>query len=160
MKRLLIRVLAGAFVIGGFVAVLWPVPTWRLYDANWQPLAMTQAEAWCAGWTMGNAQANKQDPAAMKDCMETHDELDNEIHGIATIIRQGCLGFGASSGFDPNACEAIIESNGIWWLRDGGFTLAWNETNPRPQVIQVSIQNAPRGERDNSEREYTGRLGP
>ena len=63
MKKFLTYTLAVMLVVGGAIAVNWPVNTWRLYDGNWQPLAMTEAESYCAGYHVAlNDYSEKANP--------------------------------------------------------------------------------------------------
>lgn len=161
MKRILIKIGVLVFIIGGLVAVLWPVDTWRMYDANWQPLAMTEAEAWCAGNLLGASNFNNsEDIEGMEACFEAHEDLDNVSPRIGAVIVKFCSGLATTSDIPAPECVDIIEGYEMWPLQYGGYTWQWNDTNPRPEIVQSDISNAPRREgRTDDNRNETGRIG-
>lgn len=161
MKRILIKVLVFVFIVGGLAAVLWPVDNWRMYDANWKPLAMTDAEGYCAGYLLGESGFNNsQDVEAMAACITTNDQKDNTTPNVGIVIRSFCNGISLTAGMPQQDCEDIIEGYEIWPLMNGGYTWEWNDTNARPQVVQSNISQAPRRDgRTDDIRNETGRLG-
>lgn len=158
MKKILIKIGVIAFIIGGLVAVLWPVDTWRMYDANWQPLAMTESEAFCAGFLLGDSGFNNvQDEEGMQVCMERFDDK-SDTPSVGIVISAFCDGLWVSAGFPKTDCEDVTEGYEIWPLQHGGYTWEWNDTNSRPEVVQSNISQAPRREgRDEDNRNETGR---
>lgn len=149
MKKALVWLSIWAFVIGGAAAVLWDVPKWRLYDANWEPLAMTQAESWCSGKLLGEREVNfeKRAPALMKQCI-ADSELDNTTPNIANSVRWSCEGINAAVEWDMKVCVDTVEAYEVWFLANGGITNTWDSGNSRPEVITDDITKAPpRGER-------------
>lgn len=153
MKKVAIWIAVFALVVGGGIAVLWDVPNWRLYDANWRALAMTEAESYCAGLLLGEGKAGYDDPnpeeAAL--CWENTSK-DNTMPQISKVVEWGCQGLLAAVEWNLADCIAAVESNDIWWLRDGGFTASWNSGNSRPNVVTDDIRQAPRGGRESEDR--------
>lgn len=161
MKKILTKIAAVTFVVGGLVAVMWPVPTWRMYDANWQELAMTQAESYCSGYVLGeNGFNNVPDIPGMETCI-AESNLDNLEPDIAQSVRLACTGLSIwFPEYVVSDCMADVEGFEVWFLVDGGYTWEWNASHPRPVVAHYNISQAPRGERgDNSGRDFTGRVG-
>lgn len=151
----------GAFIliVGGLVAVLWPVQTWRMYDANWRPLAMTHAESYCAGTTLAEGDfINRPYPNEMKDCLKDS-KLDNTIPNIGKAVNWACRGIQAVNGWMILLCEATVEAYGLWFLTEGGYTFEWDDVNHRPEAYRFNIKTAPpRDQRDIDERDSGGRL--
>lgn len=144
MKRLLIKIAAILFIVAGLIAVLWPVPTWRLYDGNWQALAMTHAENFCAGQGIVNDSGainnNINDPAV--DACIAASEL-GDTPSVAHSQRWFCEGIQSKlSGFTN--CLNQVQQYQIWGLAHGGFTREWNDSNSYPQIIDYDITQAPR----------------
>jgi hypothetical protein len=161
MKRILGISAAILLVVGGLVAVLWPVETWRMYDANWKPLAMTEAEAYCAGFVLGEGNfTNKENPEGMEVCY-TSSKYDNTVPRIGVAVRRFCEGLFATVGYPVGECENAVNGYDLWPLAVGGYTWEWNDSNPRPQIVQSDLGNAPRREgRNDDGRENVGRFGP
>ncbi len=161
MKRTLIKIGAVLFVIAGLVAVLWPVDNWRLYDANWKPLAMTEAEGYCAGYLLGDGGFNNtEDKEGMAACIAENEGLENDTPSIGIVVKSFCNGLAVTAGLPHNECMDITEGYDIWPLQYGGYTWEWNDTNARPEVVQSDISQAPRRDgRTDDIRNETGRLG-
>jgi hypothetical protein len=156
MKKILVRILAAVLVVGGLVAVLWPVDTWRLYDANWQPLAMTEAENYCAGKVLAeNSFVNKKDDIIVDTCVETSDR--GNVASVGSSQAWFCQGIrSVLPSFDD--CLPVVQNYQIWGLQHGGYTLEWNDSNTYPQIVQYNITEAPRGDgRDDGNRNDNGR---
>ena len=159
MKRILGWIAVVILVVGGGIATFWPVPTWRLYDANWQPLALTQAEAYCVGQVLAkNGYANKQDDSEVDACV-TDSKLDNTLPDVGKAMKWGCDGIrSVDSSWSQTECLAAFDSYDMWLLLHGGYTWAWNDQNPRPNVAYSNIREAPRGERNDNNRNTDGRF--
>lgn len=153
MRKFLIYVAVLTLVVGGFIIVTLDVPNWRLYDSRWRPLAMTEAENYCAGWLFGSTLVNREDPSAMADCIERN-HMDNETPNVARSVEWGCQGVLAglaeqAQEWDMAACLDAVEGAQVWFLMNGGYTVSWAQSgsNKRPVVAQTDITRAPRGER-------------
>lgn len=159
MKRLLVKIAASLFVLGGAALVFWPINFWRLYDANWSPLALTYAEAYCTGYILGESGFTNKPSPDVAVCVENSD-FDNETPSIGRAIHWGCEGLYVSVGFPIPDCKKVFEDYEMWWLLDGGYTWEWDKAHPRPVVAHADIGTAPpRQERDGNERNSGGRLG-
>lgn len=155
MRKFLLYFAGFALVVGGFIAVMWPVPNWRLYDANWRPLAMTQAESFCAGLLFGERMTNEQDHEWMVDCIANSSY--EHTPSVANSPAWGCQGLLSTpygAGWPLEDCLAAMEAAEVWWLLDGGYTMEWNSGNKRPEVAASNIKQAP----DRDGRDETGRL--
>lgn len=159
MRRVLGWVAVFILVVGGATVTFWPVPTWRLYDANWQPLAMTQAEAYCVGQILaGNGYNNIKDDREVDGCV-AGSKLDNAIPDVGRVAYWGCDGIRSiDSSWSQTDCLATFIDLDIWFLQHGGYTWAWNDQNPRPNVAYSNIREAPRGERNDNNRQTEGRF--
>lgn len=160
MKRILTWTATILLAVGGLILAFWPVQTWRLYDANWNPLAMTHAESWCMGRIAAeNNYINSKDDPRVDQCV-LESNFDNTIPSIGKAIRWGCVGsVSADSGWSVSDCIRTVEAWDVWFLQHGGWTWEWNDAHPRPVVAYSDIRNAPRGERDDSIRDSGGRFG-
>lgn len=159
MKRVLGWVVVFVLVVGGATATFWPVPTWRLYDANWQPLVMTEAESYCVGRVLAeNGFNNTQNDPKVKACIE-ESVLDNATPNISKAIMWACQGI---KSVDPSwsltDCGNSVYGFNIWFLLHGGYTRSWNDQNPRPDAAYSNIREAPRGERNDNNRQTEGRF--
>lgn len=155
MKKFLTYFLAVALVVGGGIAVSWPVPTWRLYDGNWQALAMTEAESYCAGFHVALSGYSDKPNKETDDCVLTS-SMDNTTPSVANSQFWACKGVNAADPAFPVAdCVATVQSYEIWFLLHGGFSYVWNAGNKYPQVAAANISKAPpRGEGRDSERDF------
>lgn len=151
MKRFATWTLVWITIIGMGVAVFWPVETWRLYDKNWQPLAMTQAENWCTGVQIGTGNfENKLNDPSVADCV-ADSKLDNEKPSITNSQIWFCQGINSIiADFTVDACVKTVRDYKIWGLLHGGFTFEWADSgNTYPEIAYDNIKQAPpRGERD------------
>ena len=161
MRRFLIKVGAVLFAIAGLVAILWPVNNWRMYDANWAPLAMTDAESYCSGWVLGDTNfVNKENKQAIQDCLDRV-EYDNTQPHIGASVQLACIGLFETQAWPVNDCVQLIEGYEVWFLQWGGYTWEWNDAHPRPQVYKTNIVEAPsREDRAEDGRNSTGRMVP
>jgi hypothetical protein len=153
MRKFFAFVAGIILIIGGFIIINWNVPTWRLYDGNWKPLAMTQAENWCAGKVLGdNGFNNKQDDPDVDACVAAS-KMDNTTPNIALSVEWACRGVNAAfPDFPVEDCKVQVEGGDIWFLQHGGYTWEWNSGNKRPVASHSDIRQPPRGERDSDER--------
>ena len=159
MKRILGWVAVFILVVGGAIVTFWPVATWRLYDANWQPLALTQAESYCVGQVLvKNAYANKQGDSEVDDCVKAS-TLDT-VPDVARALHWGCEGIRSlDPAWTQADCLDALDRYEFWFLLHGGWTWGWNDQNPRPNVAYINIREAPRGSRNDSNRTTDGRFG-
>ena len=159
MKRILIWIALVTFAIGAAVVVFWPVSNWRLYDENWNPLALTEAESWCAGEILArNKFANKRDDPQVDACV-VNSSKNNTVPDVVKAQGWQCSAMVSvvpEWGYDN--CLATLQSYKIWLLQHGGYTMDWNTSNPYPDIVQYNISQAPRGERDGEQRNEGGRL--
>lgn len=145
-------------VVGGAVAVMWPVETWRLYDENWQPLALTHAENHCAGEILGGNFENKTNDPRVDECVATS-HLDNETPNVASSVGWFCEGIAsATTSLGVADCVSQVESLDIWGLQHGGYTWEWNDANPRPVAAYEDIRSpspdqSRTGDREGNQRE-------
>lgn len=155
MKKFLVGALVFAIVVGGFIIVTLDVPKWRLYDRQWRPLAMTQAENYCAG--ILTATAAEERPEEQAECIAENDHLDNITPNLAMSVQWGCEGLYVAAEYPVQDCKDAVEVHQVWFLQHGGYTVEWAESgaNQRPNVAKVDITKAPRGERTDE----TGRFG-
>ncbi len=147
MKKILTWIVVWSFIIGGGIIAFWQVETWRLYDADWNALAMTNAENYCAG-SNGMLNGFKKDDKLTKDCT-ANSARDNTTPSITYSPKWACEGI-RSAGWDGSQydCEFIFNQNGIWLLQGGGITMKWNDQRPRPEPIDEGvIENEKRGNR-------------
>ncbi len=141
MKKFMIWVGVISFVVGLGLLVFWPIsgPTaWRQYDMNWQPLALTEAENYCAGKVgINNGFAHNSKDVA--DCIE-RSTLDNTQPSVSRSITWACVGIKAG-GYKGtiSQCTKILDNADIWLLVSGGFTAAWNDVRPRPTVANQDL---------------------
>ena len=159
MKRILGWVAVFILVVGGAIVTFWPVPTWRLYDANWQPLAMTQAESYCVGKVLAeNSYNNTKDNPTVDRCV-AESKMDNTVPHVEKAMQWGCEGIrSVDSSWSQTDCLEAFENWDMWLLQHGGYTWAWNDQNPRPNVAYSNIREAPRGERNTNNRTTDGRF--
>jgi hypothetical protein len=143
MKRFLAWTVVVVFVVGGAVLTFWPVSFWRLYDADWNALALTSAENYCAG-AEGMRNGFDRDDRKTKECTMNSDR-DNETPSIAQSVKWGCEGVVSSGQFQGSVwdCQLIFEDNGLWLLEGGGFTYEWNDERPRPKPLDEGIITVP-----------------
>lgn len=144
MKKVGTYFLIFALVVGGGLAVFWPSNHFRIYDANLQPLAMTELEAVCTGEIGINSGFKPQDPD-VKACREERvDDLTNEPN-IARTEEWTCVGIIAGGwGGDMVQCLTILSSYDLWPLLEGGLTYEWNAAHPRPSSTESIIDNPTR----------------
>lgn len=138
MKRLFIWAAVFLFVIGLGVVTFWDVPQWRLYDKDWNPLAMTEAENYCTA-TVGLGESFKPNSANVQRCMDLT-QKDNVTHSIAMSTTWACEGI-RDAGWDGtlNQCKNIIDDNGLWMIAGGGLATAdsWSDSHPRPVATVI-----------------------
>lgn len=150
MKKLGTYVAIVALVVGGGLAAFWPSNHFRLYDANLQPLAMTEAEAYCVG-EIGISSNFKTNDPDVKTCITESDKGTEP--SIASTPRWFCEGLVTQWPGSVSDCIGILDGYDLWPLLEGGLTFEWSEAHPRPTNIQVIIEQPERaGERDNSSR--------
>ena len=159
MKRILAWVAVFVLVLGGAVAIYWPVPLWRMYDANWQPLAMTQAESYCAGKVLAqNGYSNKANDKEVDQCVKDS-EWDNTTPDVGKALKWACEGIlSTDPAWSITDCIGTFDSNSFWLMLHGGYTWRWNDQNPRPNTAYSNIREAPRGERNDNTRNTDGRM--
>jgi hypothetical protein len=139
MKRLAALALSVLLVVGGGIAVFWPVNFWRLFDDNLRPLALTQAENYCAGLHGIQNRFAFNDPEVIA-CIASS-TYDNESPSIADSVRWGCQGI-VAGGWDDgttNDCVSIFDRDQLWLVKDGGITYAWSDAYPRPVAVGDGI---------------------
>ncbi len=138
MKKIATWIATFALVVGGGIAVFWPIDFWRLFDANLRPLALTHAENYCAG-TVGIAEGFKFDSIMVERCLN-NTSLDNETPSIAKSVRWACQGIvqGGWAG-SVGECINIFEANQMWTVATGGLTMSWNDAHPRPRAIDEGV---------------------
>lgn len=161
MRKILVILGIITLVVGGLIAILWPVENWRRYDANWRPLAMTEAEAWCSGNVSSTDSSVNQNPQpeAVAACIAQSDK-DNTTPSIAHAVRWWCQGIVSKVPWNVEDCVEVVESIQVWPLLHGGYTWEWNSANPRPVAAHQSFDSkTPRGERENNDRDSGGRIG-
>lgn len=143
MKKFLGWLVVFVLVVGGAVLSFWNVNHWRLYDADWNPLALTNAENYCAG-AEGMRNGFDRDDRKTKECTINSDR-DNETPSIAQSVNWGCEGIVSSGRFQGGVwdCMLIFEDNGLWLLEGGGFTFKWNNERPRPKPLDEGIITVP-----------------
>lgn len=149
MKRYATYLAALLLVVGGGAAVFWPVNFWRLFDDNLQPLALTQAETYCAGlhgWQNGFA---LNDPD-VTECEKTSG-YDNTTPSVANAVMWGCQGI-VAGGWpgQVSECSDIFERDQLWLVKGGGITWSWSDAWPRPVHVGgplVSDDNSRTGDR-------------
>jgi len=138
MKRLLIWAAVVAFVAGMGVATFWDVPNWRLYTVNWEPLAMTNAENYCAA-VVGLNEGFKPNSPDVQRCME-ETSRDNETVSVAQSVQWACDGIRDAGwpGTLPQ-CMEIINTGELWMIAGGGLANreSWSDSHPRPSETQV-----------------------
>jgi hypothetical protein len=138
MKKILVWVALVLLVVGGAVAVVWPVEHWRLYDANQKPLALTERENYCAG-LVGLETGFKEESDKALDCLETNTK-DNTTPSIAKSTGWACDGIlNGGWGGTHEFCLEIFEINEYWLLATGGLTFEWNDAHPRPKAIDEGV---------------------
>ena len=160
MKRIFIWIATILLVVGGFILAFWPVQTWRIYDAGWQPLALTHAESYCAGQVLAeNGYTNQANDPRVDECV-IESKKNNTTPNIGQAVRWVCDGMRKiDPGFGLMNCMDILNNMNLWFLQHGGYTWSWNDAHPRPIVAYVNVRDAPRGERDDSVRDSGGRFG-
>lgn len=154
MKKILIKLAIVLLVVGGTVLVSWPTIQWRLYDAEWQPLAMTKAESFCAGMILAERGfINLPNDIEVDKCV-ANSKHDNTTPNLGMAVRWGCTGVQAvDSSYPIEACLEAIEYYQLWFLQHGGYTWNWNDGHKRPVIAFTNIREAPRGERNNNIRD-------
>lgn len=143
-KRFFVWVAVVALVVGGGIAVFWPIDHWRLYDANLQPLALTEQEAYCTGFVGINAGFKEHDPD-VKQCHDGEGEDMGTEPSIANTPGWTCRGIldGGWPGSEDD-CIGILEGYDLWPLLEGGLAMDWNEAHPRPQEPKAAIEGPSR----------------
>ncbi len=148
MKKFLGWAAVFIIVVGGGILAFWPVDFWRLYDADWNALALTNAENYCAG-AEGMANGFKRDDTRTKDCTK-NSARDNETPSITSSSKWACEGV-TSTGLFPGGvydCMRVVEDNNLWLLEGGGITYRWNDQRPRPAPLDEGVlDKKPRGNR-------------
>ncbi len=159
MKRVLGWVAVFILVVGGGIVTFWPVDTWRLYDANWQPLALTQAESYCAGKVLAeNNYSNKANDKDVDVCVK-ESKFDNTVPNVGKALKWACEGIrSVDYSWTAADCIGTFDNYQFWLMQHGGYTWNWNDQNPRPNVAYSNIREAPRGERDSNIRNTDGRF--
>ena len=159
MKRIMAWVTVFVLVVGGGIVAYWPVATWRLYDANWQPLALTQAESYCAGKILAqNSYSNKANDREVNECV-AESRFDNSVPNVGKALRWACEGIrSADPSWSTADCLGTFENYQFWLMQHGGYTWNWNDQNPRPNAAYSNIREAPRGERNDNNRDTDGRF--
>jgi hypothetical protein len=140
MKKFWIWMGVLLFVVGLGVVTFWNVPTWRLYDKDWRPLAMTHAENYCSA-KIGLDRSFMEDDPKVKACMEDS-HLNNTIPSIAKSTDWACSGIrDAGLSLSLAACRDIIEGNQLWMIAGGGLASkwSWSDSHPRPESIQEGV---------------------
>ena len=157
MKRLFTKILVVLATIALGVVVFWNVNFWRMYDAHWQPLAMTQAEAYCVGLALGehNVQ-NIQDDKTVDACVATS-KLDNTTPDLASVPLLACKALAETLAWPQEECLNAVEAADIWFLQHGGYTWEWNDSNKRPNASHSNIRDGRAG-RSGAERNDEGRF--
>ena len=151
MKRVAAYAAALLVVVGGGVAVFWPLNFWRLFDANLRPLALTEAENYCTGFhgfQVGWAEHDK----AVDEC-EREGTFDNATPSVANSVEWVCRGIVAGGwvGGTVSDCENIFERDQLWAIKGGGITWEWSDAWPRPVSIGGTLippSDSRTGERD------------
>ena len=141
MKKFIIRLGVVVFVVGMGLLVFWPISgpaAWRQYDMNWQPLALTEAENWCAG-NIGINNGFKKNSKEIADCIE-RSTLDNEQPSVSRSLAWACTGI-VDGGYRGSIikCKNLIDKSELWLIVSGGFTSAWDDTRPRPVVTNQDL---------------------
>ena len=147
MKRLFIWAGVLLFVIGMGVATFWNVPTWRLYTADWQPLAMTNAENYCTAVVGLNARFAPDNPDVQR-CKDTT-VRDNIVPDLNMSVTWACEGVKAAGWQGTmTKCHDIFLQAQLWMLVDGGLADAssWSDSHPRPVTIEEVLSD-PRSNR-------------
>jgi len=135
-------------VVGGGILAFWPVNHWRLYDADWNPLALTNAENYCAG-AEGMVNGFKRDDRKTKECTE-NSVRNNTIPSITNSSRWACEGVISTGRFPGTVydCMHVFDANQLWLLEGGGITVKWNDERPRPVPLDEGVlDKEPRGNR-------------
>lgn len=141
MKKLLGWTLVLVLVVGGALAAFWPISgpaAWRLYDENWKPLALTEAENWCAGSVGINDGFTERNPAVSRCVKDT--DLDNEFPSITNSMKWACQGIliGGWNG-TTSQCLNIFKNGELWLLVGGGMTSDWNDERSRPVELDNNL---------------------
>ena len=141
MKKLLGWTLVLALVVGGALAAFWPISgpaAWRLYDENWRPLALTEAENWCAG-SVGINDGFTEHNSTVLQCVEDTN-LDNEFPSITNSIGWACQGIRDGGwGGSTVQCRKIFQNGELWLLVGGGMTSDWNDERSRPVELDKNL---------------------
>ncbi len=136
MKKLATWLAVLVIVIGGGLATFWPVDFFRVFDANQQPLVMTELESYCVAF-VGMTSRFKTDDPEIARCMnalaERKDNLDPNIALAPNWMCDGVVASGFEGGH--SLCLRILESNSLWMITTGGLTTEWNDAHPRPTAI-------------------------
>jgi hypothetical protein len=133
MKKVLTWLIILALVVGGGITVFWQINFFRLFDANFKPLVLTEAEAYCAGY-WGIQHSFRQDDLDVADCIAN--STMTTTPSIANAVRWSCNGIVAGGWPGEQVqCIDIFEAQQLWLLLEGGITLSWNEAHPRPRAI-------------------------
>ena len=154
MKQFTLRLLAFVLIIGGAVAVFWPVNFTRLFDANMQPLALSEVESYCVGF-VGLTSSFKTDDKDVTACRTEYAVLGS-VADVANAPRWFCTGL-VSGGWDGTTeqCIDILDGNELWPLLNGGITAEWNDAHPRPSIPSQVIVDP--GRSDNLRDDSTNR---
>lgn len=151
MKRLLVGFIIVLLVVGGGLAVFWPINFWRLFDANMQPLALTEAEAFCVGLHGPETRWREHNPAVAQ-CITESDK--GTVPNISQTPSWFCEGV-RKAGLQISLleCISIVDSQQLWPLLEGGLTVEWNAAHPRPSVPEQVLETpSRRGERPSENR--------
>ena len=139
MKRFVTWLAMFAIVVGGGIATFWPVDFFRLYDANQQPLVMTELEAYCVAFVGIQRNWKEHEPEIPK-CMVRleglKDDIEHDIGPVPGYMCDGVIAGGFKGGV--NLCIDILETNNLWMITTGGMTFQWNDAHPRPKAEALS----------------------
>ena len=160
MRRILAWIVVVVLVVGGGVVAYWPVAKWRMYDANWKPLAMTEAESYCAGKILAeNMYTNMYDDPQVRRCIQQSKK--GTVPDVGKSLRWVCEGIrSVDPSWSTSDCLDTLNHYDFWLLLNGGYTGNWNDQNPRPDTAYSNIREAPRGERNDNNRNTDGRFDP
>lgn len=136
MKKLAVWIAVLVISIGGGIATFWPSDFFRLFDANQQPLVMTELESYCVAFVGMTANFKADNPEVGRCMTALEDRKDNVDPNIALATTWMCDGV-VAAGFEGGhrLCLGILESNSLWMITTGGLTTEWNDAHPRPTAI-------------------------
>lgn len=152
MRKFITGLAIFVLIVGGGITVFWPNNFWRLFDANMNPLALTQAEAYCTGLLGPDSRFKTHNPK-VTEC-EVESGWDNTAPDVARSIAWFCEGIiDAKLPMSLGECIDVVDTNLLWPIQGGGLTATWNDAHPRPSVPdQVIIDPARSGERPSTNR--------